>query len=419
MGSAESKVLADTPPSALRNKHLASVEDPRSPSTGIARTPIQVHTHGHHQDAYTGYAPLARADESEPEDGSLVLVNQFQVKGYRMGSAESKVLADTPPSALRNKHLASVEDPRSPSTGIARTPIQEPFDPRSPSVGITRTPVKALMAETMTLLVRQLSELFVSEGGELEAGNQGLEGGTQGTGIEEPPPALSPLGSDEDTLLLTVEEAESESPLTGVTPLLDPTPLLSPEEQPSEAGALIGPDKAKHSGSHVMGRLGQARVAVARSPRGKVRGFRQTRPRRSKASLLSSSEEGSRSPLQILQHPDWNSPCSPQPSQVTLPLHPPPQHSQVTLPTAQPDNPPLTPSPAAQPGNPPLTPSPQSTARQPSPYTLPRSTASLSLPVCFQMKKGLSLLDQDGSVLKPALSRGLHRDKENMESWGS
>ncbi|KAK6477393.1 cell division cycle-associated protein 3 [Huso huso] len=322
--------------------------------------------------AMEGENKLLEDTESEQEDGSLVLVNQFQVKGYRMGSAESKVLADTPPSALRNKHLESVEDPRSPSTGIARTPIQmkdvstpspspslgaalsvdpqEPFDPRSPSVGITRTPVKALMAETMTLLVRQLSELFVSEGGELEAGNQGLEGGTQGTGAEEPPPALSPLGSDEDTLLLTVEEAESESPLTGVTPLLDPTPLLSPEEQPSEAGALIGPDKAKHSGSHMMGRLGQARVAVARSPRGKVRGFRQTRPRRSKASLLSSSEEGSRSPLQILQHPDWNSPCSPQPS---------------------------------------------------------------------QMKKGLSLLDQDGGVLKPALSRGLHRDKENMESWGS
>ncbi|MGH0119086.1 UNVERIFIED_CONTAM: hypothetical protein FKN15_031419 [Acipenser sinensis] len=321
-----------------------------------------------------GYAPLALADESEQEDGSLVLVSQFQVKGYRMGSAESKVLADTPPSALRNKHLAynypfiqlgfywsnlgkvpcsrmkDVSTP-SPSLGAALSvDPQEPFDPRSPSVGITRTPVKALMAETMTLLVRQLSELFVSEGGELEAGNQGLEGGTQGTGAEEPPPALSPLGSDEDTLLLTVEEAESESPLTGVTPLLDPTPLLSPEEQPSEAGALIGPDKAKHSGSHVMERLGQARVAVARSPRGKVRGFRQTRPRRSKASLLSSSEEGSRSPLQILQHPDWNSPCSPQPS---------------------------------------------------------------------QMKKRLFLLDQDGGVLKPALSRGLHRDKENLESWGS
>ncbi|KAK1162146.1 cell division cycle-associated protein 3 [Acipenser oxyrinchus oxyrinchus] len=296
--------------------------------------------------------------------------SQFQVKGYRMGSAESKVLADTPPSAMRNKRLENVEDPRSPSTGISRTPIQmknvstpstslyatlsvdpqESFDPRSPSVGITRTPVKALLAETMTLLVRQLNELFVSEGGELETENQGLEGGARGTGAEESPPVLSPLGSDEATHPLTVKEAVSESPLTGVTPLLDPTSLLSPEEQPSKVSALIGPNKAKHSGNHVMGSLGQAGVAVTRLPQGKVRGSGRLRPRRIKSSVLSSSEDGSRSPLQILQHLDWNSPHGPQ-------------HSQ--------------------------------------------------------MKKVLSLLDQDGVTLKCALSRGLHRDKENLESWGS
>ncbi|XP_041077123.1 cell division cycle-associated protein 3 [Polyodon spathula] len=280
-----------------------------------------------------------------------------------MGLAESKVLVDTPRSTLCNKHLKSVEDPRSPSTGISRTPIQmkdvstpspslgatlsvdpqESSDPRSPSVGITRTPVKALLAETMTL-VRQLNELFVSEGGELDAENRGLEGGAWGTGAEE-----STLGSDEATLPLTMEEV-SNSPLTGVTPLLEPTSLLSPVEQPSEVGARIGPNKAKHCGSHVMGRLGQAGAAVTRSPQGKVRGSRQTHPRRIKSSVLSSSDDGSRSPLQILQHPDWNSPHGPQ-------------HSQ--------------------------------------------------------MKKGRSLLDHGGMVLKPAQSRGLHRDKENLESWGS
>ncbi|XP_074839708.1 cell division cycle-associated protein 3 isoform X1 [Carettochelys insculpta] len=81
-----------------------------------------------------------------------------------MGAAES--FPATPASKPFLKHLAHVRDPRSPTPGILRTPIEvesspqrsplaEPkeaemasgqsWDPRSPTLGISRTPMKAVM----------------------------------------------------------------------------------------------------------------------------------------------------------------------------------------------------------------------------------------------------------------------------------
>ncbi|XP_060092859.1 cell division cycle-associated protein 3 [Heteronotia binoei] len=103
-----------------------------------------------------------------------------------MGASES-----TPASKLLlNKHLAHVSDPRSPTAGILRTPIevqsspqgtplldskeqgsvdddQDPnLDPRSPTPGISRTPMKAVVADTINNLVKQLSEAFVATAAE-------------------------------------------------------------------------------------------------------------------------------------------------------------------------------------------------------------------------------------------------------------
>ncbi|XP_074839709.1 cell division cycle-associated protein 3 isoform X2 [Carettochelys insculpta] len=96
-----------------------------------------------------------------------------------MGAAES--FPATPASKPFLKHLAHVRDPRSPTPGILRTPIEvesspqrsplaEPkeaemasgqsWDPRSPTLGISRTPMKAVMPDTM---VKQLSEDFGAE----------------------------------------------------------------------------------------------------------------------------------------------------------------------------------------------------------------------------------------------------------------
>uniref|UniRef100_A0A3B3ZSF4 Uncharacterized protein n=1 Tax=Periophthalmus magnuspinnatus TaxID=409849 RepID=A0A3B3ZSF4_9GOBI len=72
-----------------------------------------------------------------------------------MGSSESK-LAVAPPETkpvlpFKAARVQELLDPRSPSAGIDRTPIEVLFcpvaetDPRSPSVGITRTPAREVM----------------------------------------------------------------------------------------------------------------------------------------------------------------------------------------------------------------------------------------------------------------------------------
>lgn len=97
-----------------------------------------------------------------------------------MGSAKSVPVtpARAPP---HNKHLARVADPRSPSAGIQRTPIQvesspqsslpagdqlkgpkeaQDSDPRSPTLGIARTPMKTSSGESVLPLgVPSSSEL--------------------------------------------------------------------------------------------------------------------------------------------------------------------------------------------------------------------------------------------------------------------
>ncbi|CAH7417859.1 cell division cycle-associated protein 3 [Phodopus roborovskii] len=99
-----------------------------------------------------------------------------------MGSTQS--ISGTPvPPLPHNKHLARVADPRSPSAGIQRTPIQvesspqprlstgqwngpkqaEDPDPRSPTLGIARTPMKISGTDPPSPLVKELSEEFETE----------------------------------------------------------------------------------------------------------------------------------------------------------------------------------------------------------------------------------------------------------------
>ncbi|XP_075408243.1 cell division cycle-associated protein 3 isoform X2 [Tenrec ecaudatus] len=99
-----------------------------------------------------------------------------------MGLAKSVPVTPARPPP-HNKLLARVADPRSPSAGIQRTPIQvessaEPSlpsgkqqegpnptqdcDPRSPTLGIARTPMKTT-SEPPSPLAKQLSEVFDTE----------------------------------------------------------------------------------------------------------------------------------------------------------------------------------------------------------------------------------------------------------------
>lgn len=86
-----------------------------------------------------------------------------------------------PEAAIRHGRVGQLMDPRSPSTGIDRTPIQvggpvcktsaevksecplQFSDPRSPSIGITRTPVREVMRATVGSFARRLGMIFHNE----------------------------------------------------------------------------------------------------------------------------------------------------------------------------------------------------------------------------------------------------------------
>ncbi|KAE8288977.1 hypothetical protein D5F01_LYC12855 [Larimichthys crocea] len=95
-----------------------------------------------------------------------------------MGSSESKICAPIKPEpAIKSIRVNHLVDPRSPSTGIDRTPIQVgglglkavvecPLaftDPRSPTVGISRTPAREVMRATVGSFARRLGMLFHNE----------------------------------------------------------------------------------------------------------------------------------------------------------------------------------------------------------------------------------------------------------------
>ncbi|XP_069345938.1 cell division cycle-associated protein 3 isoform X1 [Eulemur rufifrons] len=148
-----------------------------------------------------------------------------------MGSAKSVPVTPAGPPP-HNKHLARVADPRSPSAGILRTPIQvesspqsslpageqlegpkhaQDSDPRSPTLGIARTPMKTSNGDPPSPLVKQLSEVF-----ETEASKSNL-----------PPEPLLPLESASSS-------SELDLPLGTQLSLEDQIPVWNQTELPSK-----------------------------------------------------------------------------------------------------------------------------------------------------------------------------------------
>ncbi|XP_056000118.1 cell division cycle-associated protein 3-like [Ostrea edulis] len=86
------------------------------------------------------------------------------------GSKDHLEDSSTPPKIGTHRRIIDQEfDPRSPSTGIMRTPIvvdktpEGLLDPRSPTDGITRTPITALTSKQIEVMVIQLSQPSFSD----------------------------------------------------------------------------------------------------------------------------------------------------------------------------------------------------------------------------------------------------------------
>ena len=110
---------------------FATLMDPRSPTDGVHRTPLQVLPQ-----------QVLLLDPRSPSIG--IERTPIQAINFDSKQIPSQVLP----------HSAVLTDPRSPSAGIDRTPIQisaKPAalaDPRSPTVGIERTPILTLKPQS-------------------------------------------------------------------------------------------------------------------------------------------------------------------------------------------------------------------------------------------------------------------------------
>ncbi|XP_043972780.1 cell division cycle-associated protein 3 isoform X1 [Gambusia affinis] len=158
-----------------------------------------------------------------------------------MGTSESKmaVSADAKPQlTIKKTHVSHLIDPRSPSAGIDRSPIQVcgkespsaaavksecPLavkDPRSPTIGITRTPVREIMRATVGSFARRLGMLFHNE--------------AEGKVPEDPQKHHSD----------PIDEVHGDEELASTEPLLGPLRATDFSSLVEHANLLATPDQA-------------------------------------------------------------------------------------------------------------------------------------------------------------------------------
>uniref|UniRef100_A0A8C2NH27 Cell division cycle-associated protein 3 n=1 Tax=Capra hircus TaxID=9925 RepID=A0A8C2NH27_CAPHI len=199
-----------------------------------------------------------------------------------MGSAKSVPVTPARPPP-HNKLLARVADPRSPSAGILRTPIQvesspqpslpageqvegpklvQDSDPRSPTLGIARTPMKT-SGEPPSPLVKQLSDVFETEDPKLSLPPEAilpletpssprpdLPLGTQVSLEDQVPPGSQTELSAEQVFAKEETGHASETPVSSQgsdKPLRDPeTPRSSASSVPDFEEAVPGTGGHSH-----------------------------------------------------------------------------------------------------------------------------------------------------------------------------
>ncbi|XP_028910139.1 cell division cycle-associated protein 3 isoform X2 [Ornithorhynchus anatinus] len=181
-----------------------------------------------------------------------------------MGSAKSVPATPVRPPPV-NKHLAHVSDPRSPSAGILRTPIQvesspqrsppapveagetagadqpRAADPRSPTPGISRTPMKTGAVEPTVLLGKQLGAELEAEAPEFSSTPKRAASSASGVAPEGPSPLAPGLGSGAESPpappLHRLSPAEGDGPPAPAGPAQASDKLPRGPETPRCAGA--------------------------------------------------------------------------------------------------------------------------------------------------------------------------------------
>uniref|UniRef100_A0A8D0EPP7 Cell division cycle associated 3 n=1 Tax=Strix occidentalis caurina TaxID=311401 RepID=A0A8D0EPP7_STROC len=210
------------------------------------------------------------------------------------------------PTKPCHPHLAHVSDPRSPSAGILRTPIEvlsspvgspqpgpaEPAagacqdrDPRSPTPGISRTPMRAESSGDVDRLVKQLSEAFGAEAAPQQPSPPGAACPAGEPAAEEPAWRSSP---GPEVAVASREEAERP---------------LSPGAAPARPAHLAGPSFSSGECSLCRDTLTCFFLSLGSKP---VR-------RKTNNKIMATSGGTGRSPLSILQ--DDNSPSASAPRQ--------------------------------------------------------------------------------------------------------
>ncbi|XP_074050600.1 cell division cycle-associated protein 3 [Macrotis lagotis] len=213
-------------------------------------------------------------------------------RAVRMGSAKSVPTVPATPGcpAPRNKHLAHVTDPRSPSAGILRTPIQvktspqpspsameqqqevgtkameqpQDSDPRSPSFGIIRTPMKTSTVDPLNQLVKQLSEAFGVEASKSEHSTELALPVKLSSQPEQDLSLDTPLALEHQKLLTSLSQTEVSRKQANPTEVTEQPPAVRTTSQDSDK-FLRSSDTPCSSGSRPPRRKPTGKV-LGRSP---------------------------------------------------------------------------------------------------------------------------------------------------------
>lgn len=175
-----------------------------------------------------------------------------------MGSSESKLAAvasETKPELpFKASRVNQLLDPRSPSVGIDRTPIQVSdagkesvevkrvcpvalMDPRSPSVGVSRTPVREVMRATVGTFARRLGMLFHSDADTKAPQNPSADD-AKSEELASTEPLLTPQPSD----ILRSLDAHATMLDTPLPPLGAASPFVLLEDPQLEVELQTEPD---------------------------------------------------------------------------------------------------------------------------------------------------------------------------------